>query len=223
MAAIHMAFKISLRHQIGDCALAVDFSSNAGITAIIGPSGAGKSTLLNCIAGLIAPDQGRIAIADDVLFDSAKGICVPIQHRRAGYVFQDARIFPHLNVAANLAYGEKLSPPAAYKIERKLIIDVLGIAPLMDRWPATLSGGEMRRIAIARALLSAPKFLLLDEPLASLDRARGEEILAMIEHLHRTLAIPMLYVSHQPLEVERLTDSVIALGNQPLMHADPPC
>lgn len=207
-----MSFKIGLRHQVGTCTLSVDFASEAACIAVTGPSGAGKTTLLNCIAGLIAPDQGRIEVGGMVLFDRAQGIAVPVERRGAGYVFQDARLFPHLKVAANLAYGAGLGQSDANQIDRDQIIDVLGIAALMDRWPANLSGGEIRRVAIARALFAGPKFLLLDEPLASLDQARAEEILQMIEQLAANLNIPMIYVSHQPQEIVRLTETVLHLG-----------
>lgn len=207
-----MSFEISLSHRIGDCELSVDFSSAAACIAVTGPSGVGKTTLLNCISGLIAPDQGRIVVDGRSLFDSARRICVPVEKRRAGYVFQDARLFPHLRVAANLAYGERFGRPDVCQIDRNQIIDVLGIAGLMDRWPATLSGGEIRRVAIARALLASPQFLLLDEPLASLDQARAEEILQMIENLGATLVIPIVYVSHRPQETARLTDTILRLG-----------
>lgn len=216
-----MSFEIGLSHQLGDCALSVDIASVAACIAITGPSGAGKTTLLNCIAGLINPDRGRIVIGGRVLFDSARQISVPVERRGAGYVFQDARLFPHLKVAGNLAYGDRRRGQQQGAIDRDGIIETLGISGIMDRWPANLSGGEVRRVAIARALLAHPRFLLLDEPLASLDRARSEEILAMIEQLGRTLAIPMIYVSHQPQETARLTGTVITLV-PPLPQGTPP-
>ena len=207
-----MSFEFSLRHQIGECVLSVDFASQATCIAITGASGVGKTTLLNCVAGLIAPDQGRIEIGGKILFDSEMGISVPVERRGAGYVFQDARLFPHLKVAANLAYGQRSGRLNNGRVDRAQIIEVLGIAGLMDRWPANLSGGETRRVAIARALLAVPQFMLLDEPLASLDEARAGEILTMIEELGAALAIPMIYVSHQPQETARLTDTVLRLG-----------
>lgn len=211
-----MSFEISLDRQIGNCALSVDFASNAACIAITGPSGAGKTTLLNCIAGLIKPNRGRIVIGGKVLHDSEQRISVPVEQRGAGYVFQDARLFPHLRVAANVAYGERLRGGQQSSIDRDGIIETLGISAIMDRWPANLSGGEVRRVAIARALLANPRFLLLDEPLASLDQARGEEILTMIEQLGRALAIPMIYVSHLPQETARLTGTVLQLGPHPV-------
>lgn len=207
-----MSFEITLSHKIGECGLSVDFASDAACIAITGPSGAGKTTLLNCIAGLVSPDSGRIVIGGRVLYDSAQRISVPVEQRGAGYVFQDARLFPHLKVAANLAYGERLRGAGQPGTDRDAIIETLGISAMVDRWPANLSGGEVRRVAIARALLANPRFLLLDEPLASLDQARAEEILIMIERLGSALAIPMIYVSHQPQETARLTDTVLQLG-----------
>lgn len=216
-----MSFEIGLSHQLGDCALSVDFASDAACIAITGPSGAGKTTLLNCIAGLITPDRGRIVIGERVLYDSARHISIPVEQRGSGYVFQDARLFPHLKVAANLAYGDRRRGQQQGAIDRDGIIETLGISGIMDRWPANLSGGEVRRVAIARALLAHPQFLLLDEPIASLDPARSEEILTMIEQLGRALAIPMIYVSHQPQETARLTDTVITLAT-PLPQSTSP-
>ncbi len=216
-----MSIEIGLNHRIGDCALSVDIASEAACIAITGPSGAGKTTLLNCIAGLITPDRGRIVIGGRVLFDSGKQISVPVEQRGTGYVFQDARLFPHLKVAGNLAYGNRWRGQQQGRIDRDGIIETLGIAGIMGRWPANLSGGEIRRVAIARALLAHPRFLLLDEPLASLDRARSEEILSMIEQLGSALAIPMIYVSHQPHETARLAGKVITLV-PPLPQGAPP-
>lgn len=207
-----MSFELTLRHRIGERTIALDLASDAALTALVGPSGAGKSTVLNCIAGLIRPDAGRIAVAGEVLFDSERGINLPPEARRVGYVFQDARLFPHMTVAANLAYGEKLARPEHRWIDRKRVVDLLGIGDLLARWPATLSGGEVRRVAIGRALLSAPRFLLLDEPLASLDAARAEGIRRLIEQIRDELALPILLVSHDGAEVERLAGRIVTLG-----------
>ena len=207
-----MSFEISLRASVGERDIALDLVSEARLVALVGPSGVGKTTVLNCVAGLVRPDSGRIAVDGRVLFDSESGIDLPPEARRAGYVFQDGRLFPHRRVAANLAYGEKLAPAGDRWIEFEEVVGLLGIAHLLDRWPATLSGGEARRVAIGRALLSASKFLLLDEPLTSLDPARTEGLLTSIERIRDELAIPILYVSHAAAEVERLTDEVIAMG-----------
>lgn len=207
-----MSFELTLRHRIGERTITLDLASDAALTALVGPSGAGKSTVLNCIAGLIQPDAGRIAVAGEVLFDSERGINLRPEARRVGYVFQDARLFPHMTVAANLAYGEKLARPEHRWIDRKRVVDLLGIGDLLARWPATLSGGEVRRVAIGRALLSAPRFLLLDEPMASLDAARAEGIRALIEQIRDELALPILLVSHDGAEVERLAGRIVTLG-----------
>ena len=207
-----MSFDIAVRHRIGEREVALAFASDARLTALVGVSGAGKTTVLNCIAGLIRPDRGRIAVGGEVLFDSAAAIDLPPERRRAGYVFQDFRLFPHKRVAANLAYGERLADPADRWIRRGDVVELLGIGHLLDRWPATLSGGEMRRVAIGRALLSGPRFLLLDEPFASLDPARGEGLMALVERIRDELAIPILLVSHDRAEVERLAGRVVTLS-----------
>jgi molybdate transport system ATP-binding protein len=207
-----MSFDIALEHRIGEREIALAFASDARLTALVGPSGAGKTTVLNCIAGLIRPDRGRIAVAGSTLFDSATGTQLRPERRRAGYVFQDFRLFPHMRVAANLAYGERLARPAERWIGRDEVTGLLGIGHLLQRWPATLSGGEMRRVAIGRALLAAPRFLLLDEPFGSLDAARAEEILRLVERIRDALAIPILLVSHDRAEVERLAGRVVTLG-----------
>jgi molybdate transport system ATP-binding protein len=206
-----MSFEIALRHRIGETDIALDAHSAEPLTALVGPSGIGKTTVLNAIAGLVQPDCGRIAVNGNVLFDSVAGIDLPPEKRRAGYVFQDNRLFPHMRVRANLAYGERLSRPEHRWIGQAEVVAFLGIGPLLDRWPATLSGGEARRVAIGRALLAAPRFLLMDEPLTSLDMARGEEILRVVERIRDELAIPILYVSHSPAEVARLTTCVLRL------------
>lgn len=206
-----MFFEISLHHRIGDREITFDLASDEPLTAIVGVSGAGKTTILNCVAGLLRPDEGRIAIADETLFDSASGLDMPPEKRRAGYVFQDARLFPHMKVAANLAYGEKLARGADRWIERDRVIELLGIGHLLARYPGNLSGGEVRRVAIGRALLSAPRFLLLDEPMASLDAGRAEIMRQLIEQIRDELALPTLLVSHDRAEVERLAGRVVSL------------
>lgn len=206
-----MSFEVTLQHRIGERAIELAFASAARLTALVGPSGAGKTTVLNCIAGLVRPASGRIAVADAVLLDSGRGIDLAPEARRAGYVFQDGRLFPHLRVAANLAYGERIAPAQERWISRDEVVALLGIGHLLQRLPATLSGGEARRVAIGRALLAAPRFLLLDEPFASLDRARAEEILQLVERIRDELAIPILLVSHDRHEVERLAGEVVLL------------
>jgi molybdate transport system ATP-binding protein len=193
--------------------LDVAFRSDAPIVALFGRSGSGKSTIVNAIAGIVRPERGRIVIGDRVLFDSARRVELPPERRRVGCVFQDALLFPHLDVRANLAYGERLTPPAERFVDRERVLALLGLSTLLDRRPANLSGGEKQRVAIGRALLASPRILLLDEPLASLDGARKAEILAYIELLRDELNLPMVYVSHAIEEVTRLADRVVVIAD----------
>jgi len=170
------------------------------------------------VAGLLRPDAGTIRVAGETLFDASAGIDLPPERRRAGYVFQDGRLFPHMRVRANLAYGARLADPAQRWIGFDETVAFLGIESLLDRWPRSLSGGEAQRVAIGRALLSAPRFLLMDEPLASLDSARRGEIMAVIERIRDELAIPILYVSHDRAEVERLATTIVAMGQEGLVR-----
>lgn len=179
-----------------------------GITALFGPSGSGKTTLLRAIAGLECW-PGHLTVNGSVWQDAASYL--PTHKRPLGYVFQEASLFPHLSVAANLDYGAKRAGAAAGRVERSRIVELLGIGALLDRKPARLSGGERQRVAIARALLTGPEVLLMDEPLAALDLARKNEILPYLERLHDTLEIPVLYVSHAPDEVARLADHLVVL------------
>lgn len=207
-----MSFELRLSRTVGDTRIKVDVTTKGAVLGVTGPSGAGKTSLLNCVAGLLRPERGRIAVAGEVLFDSNAGIDLPPEQRRAGYLFQDNRLFPHLKVAENLTYGERLAAPESRWMSQADAIDLLGIGHLIDRYPTTLSGGEARRVALGRALLSAPRFLLLDEPLAHLDAARGEEIMRMIERVRDDLRIPMLYVSHVEAEVSRLANEVMTIA-----------
>ena len=207
-----MSFEVMVDRRVGERRIALGFVSDAPVTALVGPSGAGKTTVLNCIAGLMRPDRGRIAVAGTVLFDSASGVNLPPERRRAGYVFQDARLFPHLRVEGNLRFGERLAPEADRWIGHDEVVEFLGIRHLLSRWPGTLSGGETRRVAIGRALLAAPRFLLLDEPFASLDPARAETLMALVERIRDELNVPILLVSHDRGEVSRLAERVVALG-----------
>jgi molybdate transport system ATP-binding protein len=207
-----MPFDVAITRRVGERDIDLRFASAARLTALVGPSGIGKTTALNCIAGLLRPDEGRIAVSGTVLFDAAQGIDLPPDRRRAGYVFQDARLFPHLSVAANLAYGERLTRPEDRWIGRAEVIDLLGIGHLLDRAPATLSGGETRRVAIGRALLAAPRFLLLDEPFASLDAERGASLMELVERLRDELEVPILLVSHDRAEVARLAGEVVTMA-----------
>ena len=206
-----MSFEIDVRCKLGDAQIELSLEAGPGLTALFGPSGAGKTSILNMVAGLLRPDAGRIAVAGEVLFDSSLRVNLPPEQRRSGYVFQDGRLFPHKRVRANLTYGERLAPDAARWIRFEQVIAFLGIDHLLDRWPHTLSGGEAQRVAIGRALLSAPRFLLMDEPLSSLDARRREEIMRVIERIRDELRLPILYVSHDRSEVERLATHVVLL------------
>lgn len=202
-----MAFDITIRRQLGNRLIAFDCRADARLIALTGPSGAGKTSILNMIAGLLTPDSGRIAVDGQTLFDSRTNIDLAPAQRHAGYLFQDLRLFPHMRVEANLRYGRR----SGERLSWDETIAFLGIAPLLGRMPATLSGGEAQRVAIGRALLSAPHFLLMDEPLSGLDRARREEILPVIERLRDEMGLPILYVTHDIREAERLADLIIEI------------
>lgn len=206
-----MSFDIDVALRRGDTDLGARFATQAKLTALFGPSGAGKTSVLDMVAGLLRPDAGRIVIGGEVLFDSAAGIDLPPEKRACGYVFQDGRLFPHRKVLSNLLYGWNLAPPERRWIALDEVVAFLGIGHLLDRRPRTLSGGEAQRVAIGRALLSGPRFLLMDEPLASLDSRRREEIMVVIERIRDELTIPTLYVSHDREEVRRLAGEVVEL------------
>lgn len=185
-----------------------------GIVALFGRSGCGKTTLVNIISGLLAADEVRIRLDDVVLADTRAGISVPVERRRIGYVFQDARLFPHFSVLGNLRYGLKRSsdaPLPRQPIAFDDVVSLLGLAPLLARRSHQLSGGERQRVSLGRALLSQPQLLLLDEPLASLDVARREEVLPYLQALRDQLSIPMVYVSHQFEEVLQLATHVVLM------------
>ena len=207
-----MSFEVDIARRLGGTEIATRFEAGAGLTALFGPSGAGKTSILNMIAGLMKPDRGRIAVDGQLLFDSAQGVDIPPERRRLGYIFQDGRLFPHRRVRANLLYGFNLAAPEDRWMTLDEAVDFLGIGALLDRWPGTLSGGEAQRVAIGRALLSAPRFLLMDEPLSSLDLARRGEIMTVIERIRDEMKLPILYVSHDRTEIERLATTVIQLG-----------
>ena len=206
-----MFFEIDVLISRGGRKVSGDFKALQGLTALFGPSGAGKTSVLDAVAGLLTPDEGRIVVDGRVLFDSIARVNLPPEKRRCGYVMQDNRLFPHKSVADNLAFGWKLVPEEDHWISTEEVIDFLDLSHLMDRMPRTLSGGEARRVAIGRALLSAPTCVLMDEPLAFLDEARREEIMQVIERIRDELRLPILYVSHDRAEVERLADQVIPI------------
>ena len=194
---------------LGSFSRQVRLHEDARVVALAGHSGAGKTSVLNAIAGLVKPKSGRIEFGGEVLYDSRAGISVPAHLRRIGYVFQDARLFPHLSVERNLRYGQpRAAAGEALRFRWDDVIAMLGIEPLLARRPSNLSGGEAQRVAIGRALLSQPHLLLLDEPLSALDRARREELIAFIQRVRDELQLPMVYVSHSLDEVRRITDVV---------------
>ena len=204
--------EFSAEKDLGGFRFAASFDSpSGGLLALFGRSGAGKTTLINILAGLARPDSGRIRLDERVLFDSAVGIDLPPERRRIGYVFQEGRLFPHLDVRSNLLYGQRRAPPGDRTVEFGEIVDLLGIGHLLRRRPSGLSGGEKQRVAIGRALLSSPKLLLLDEPLAALDGERKAEILPYIERLRDEISLPIVYVSHDATEILRLADRVLLL------------
>ncbi|KJZ20888.1 molybdenum ABC transporter ATP-binding protein [Loktanella sp. S4079] len=195
--------EIDVRKSQGAFQLNATFEAPDGVTAVFGRSGSGKTTLVNAIAGLVTPDAGRIAVDGTVIFDASRRINLPPQKRRVGYVFQDARLFPHMTVYQNLTYGGR------HDAER--VIDILGLTQLLGRRPAGLSGGERQRVALGRALMCDPQVLLMDEPLAALDAQRKSEILPYFERLRDETRIPIVYVSHDVSEVARLATTVIVL------------
>jgi len=201
-----VSFVVDVRRQIGEHTVALAFHSDAPVTALVGPSGVGKTSVLNMIAGLLRPDRGRIVAGGALVFDAAAAVNLAPPARRAGYVFQDRRLFPHVRVRANLLYGAP-GPERLGEVAR-----LLDLAPLLDRWPRHLSGGEAQRVAIGRALLSEPAFLLLDEPLAHLDRARADEVLRMIARARDMAGVPALYVTHRIEEVASLGAKIVTMG-----------
>lgn len=205
--------RVDVRKRRGDFSLEAAFEAAApGVTALFGRSGCGKSTLISLIAGLLAPNEGQITLGDEVLVDRAKGVAVDARHRRIGVVFQDARLFPHLDVLGNLRYGARRVPRGAtIHHGEDEVIALLGLESLVARRPHQLSGGEKQRVAIGRALLSQPRLLLMDEPLASLDLARREEVFPYLEKLRDQFSVPIVYVSHQFEEVLRLATHVVLL------------
>jgi molybdate transport system ATP-binding protein len=194
-----------------DFSLHAKFAAASGsVISLFGPSGCGKTTTANLIAGLIKPNEGRIAVGDRVMFDSSQTINVPAEQRGIGYVFQNARLFPHLRVMNNLQYGLRRTQNSPF-IDADFVVKLLDLQSLLHRYPGQLSGGEQQRVAIGRALLSQPKLLLLDEPLSSLDIARRNEVLPYLERLRDSLKITMLFVSHQYDEVLRLATHVVLI------------
>ena len=203
--------EIDLEKRLGSFAIEARFAApDTGITALFGRSGAGKTSIVNMLAGLLRPDRGRIAVGGELLFSSADGVDLPPERRRLGYVFQEGRLFPHYSVRGNLTYG---GGRGGSGIDFDAVVTLLGLNALLERRPGDLSGGEKQRVAIGRALLAAPRLLLMDEPLAALDAARKAEILPFIERLRDELRLPVIYVSHAMDEIVRLADTLVLLAN----------
>ncbi len=204
-----MSLSVTLRHRFPEFSLDAAFSAGDGLTAVMGRSGAGKTTIASAVAGLVTPDEGKVVIAGETVLDSAKAINAPPHLRRIGYVFQEARLFPHITVRRNLLYGKWFTGADGRDFDR--IVDMLGIGRLLNRRPGALSGGEKQRVALGRALLSDPRLLVMDEPLASLDAPRKAEIIPYLERLRDEAGKPILYVSHSTSEVARLATTVVMI------------
>jgi molybdate transport system ATP-binding protein len=212
--ATDRVLEVDIEHRLGAFALDVRFASGRGLTALFGRSGAGKTSVVNAIAGLVRPRRGHIAVDGAVLLDTERGVCLPAHRRKIGYVFQEGRLFPHLTVRQNLLFGRWFAPRAPDAAARfDHVVELLGIGPLLMRRPGRLSGGEKQRVAIGRALLANPRLLLMDEPLASLDGARKDEILPYLERLRDASEVPIVYVSHAAAEVARLATTIVLLAD----------
>lgn len=216
-----MTLEVRIERRLDNFQIQVDFTSEPGITALFGHSGAGKSSLINMISGLLKPERGQIVVNDRVLFDHQRGIDLPPRKRQIGYVFQQARLFPHLKVRRNLLYGRRFTHPRQRFVAFEQMVDLLGIEHLLDKRPPMLSGGERQRVSIGRALLTSPQLLLMDEPLASLDEARKSEILPYIERLRDQFQLPIIYVSHAFEEITRLADRLVVMANGKVAAAGP--
>lgn len=203
--------RVDIQKQLGEFSLAAAFTSEGRVTGLFGASGSGKTSLINTIAGLLRPDRGSIVIDGETVDDTAAGIHVPTWRRRIGYVFQDARLFPHLDIRQNLDYGRRMNGLAEDPAQHKRVVDLLDIGALLDRRPGKLSGGERQRVALGRALLSKPRLLLLDEPLGALDESRKLEILPYLVRLRDEAGVPMVYVSHDAAELRQLATQIVML------------
>jgi molybdate transport system ATP-binding protein len=203
--------RVDIRKQLGEFALEASFTSEGRVTGLFGASGAGKTSLINMIAGLLRPDHGVVELDGETLDDVAARVHVPAYRRRIGYVFQDARLFPHLDIRHNLDYGRRMNRLPEDPAQHKRVTDLLDIGHLLDRRPGKLSGGERQRVALGRALLSKPRLLLLDEPLGSLDEGRKVEILPYLVRLRDEANVPMVYVSHDAAELRQLATQIVML------------
>jgi len=213
-----VSVSVNIKHDFGGFSLDLAFEAPTGVTALFGKSGSGKTSVINIVAGLLRPRSGRVVVEGKVLLDTERRIFLPAHKRRVGYVFQEGRLFPHLSVRQNLSYGQWFAPRASTRADWDHVVGMLGIDALLDRRPTALSGGEKQRVAIGRALLSAPDTLLMDEPLSALDDARKAEILPYLHRLRDETRIPILYVSHSAAEVARIANFVVLLEDGKLRH-----
>ena len=214
--------EVEVRKQLGEFALDVSFRSEGRVTGLFGASGAGKTSLVNIIAGLLKPDHGLIVVDGQVLDDTQAGRHTPAHRRRIGYVFQDARLFPHLDVKQNLDYGRCMNRLSFDPAAQDRVVAMLDIGHLLDRRTGQLSGGERQRVALGRALLARPRLLLFDEPLGALDADRKAEILPYLMRLRDETGVPMIYVSHDAGELRRLATDVVVLGRGRVAGAGSP-
>lgn len=222
-----MTLSVRLSHSFGDFDLDIAFDAPPGVTVLFGRSGSGKTTVINAVAGLLRPDRGHVSVDDLTLLDTATGTNLPPHRRQLGYIFQEGRLFPHLTVRGNLAYGRWFRRAPITNMGH--VVEMLGLGDLLDRRPTALSGGEKQRVAIGRALLADPKLILADEPLSALDEARKAEILPYFERLRDEVSTPILYVTHSTAELARLATTVVALdagrisqiGPAPAVLGDP--
>jgi molybdate transport system ATP-binding protein len=213
LPASEAVLEVDIAHRLAAFELDIHFRTGRGLTALFGRSGAGKTSVVNAIAGLIRPERGRIVVDGSVLIDTERGIRAPAHQRRVGYVFQEGRLFPHLTVRQNLLFGRWFARDSVPASGLDDVVDLLGIAPLLDRRPGRLSGGEKQRVAIGRALLASPRLLLMDEPLAALDAGRKDEILPYLERLRDQASVPIVYVSHSVAEVTRLANTIVLISD----------
>lgn len=207
-----MSVEVVAQTSLGRFMLDASFTSDSRVTAIFGPSGSGKTSVMNVIAGLLRPERGRVVVDGAVLMDSEAGIFVPAYRRRIGYVFQESRLFPNLSVKGNLLYGRFFARRSDRYASFEEVVDLLDLGPLLHRSVQALSGGERQRVAIGRALLASPRLLLLDEPLASLDDKRKQEVMPFLERLRDQAHVPMVYVSHILAEIERLSGTMVTMS-----------
>jgi molybdate transport system ATP-binding protein len=216
-----MSLTVSIRHAVPSFSLEADFETSGRLVALFGPSGCGKTSIVNVIAGLVKPRTARVVFDGQVLADTSNGIWLPAHQRQIGYVFQDARLLPHLSVRQNLRYGAWFTPQSKREVKEADILDLLDLASLLDQKPNQLSGGEKQRVALGRALLQSPRLLLMDEPLASLDEARKQEIVPYLLRLRDETRVPIVYVSHALAEVTRLATDMVLMSRGKVLAAGP--